>query len=123
MVECSLDFISETIIAEGMGGSGSYSVSYNAHTGIGMLPILYFGTDAQKEKYLPLLSSGEWVAAYCLTEPGSGSDALSAKTRADLTEDGDHYILNGQKMWISNAGFAQLFIVFAQVDGDKFTGF
>ena len=118
-----LDFISETIIAEGMGGSGSYSVSYNAHTGIGMLPILYFGTEAQKEKYLPLLSSGEWVAAYCLTEPGSGSDALSAKTRADLTEDGNHYILNGQKMWISNAGFSQLFIVFAQVDGDKFTGF
>ncbi|NNE26864.1 MAG: acyl-CoA dehydrogenase [Saprospiraceae bacterium] len=118
-----LDFISETIIAEGMGGSGSYSVSYNAHTGIGMLPILYFGTQTQKEKYLPMLSSGEWVAAYCLTEPGSGSDALSAKTRAELTEDGKHYILNGQKMWISNAGFAQLFIVFAQVDGDKFTGF
>ncbi|MBT8228814.1 MAG: acyl-CoA dehydrogenase family protein [Bacteroidia bacterium] len=118
-----LDFVSETLIAEGMGASGSFSVSYNAHTGIGMLPILYFGTDVQKEKYLPLLASGEWVAAYCLTEPGSGSDALSAKTRADLTEDGQSYVLNGQKMWISNAGFADLFIVFAKVNGESFTGF
>lgn len=118
-----LDFISETVIAEGMGSCGSFSVSYNAHTGIGMLPILYFGTEIQKQKYLPKLSSGEWVAAYCLTEPGSGSDALSAKTKAEMSEDGLSYILNGQKMWISNAGFADIFIVFAQLDGDKFTGF
>ena len=118
-----MDFISNSLIAEGMGSAGSFSVSYNAHTGIGMLPILYFGTEEQKEKYLPLLSSGEWKAAYCLTEPGSGSDALSAKTRAELNETGTHYIINGQKMWISNAGFADIFIVFAQLDGDKFTGF
>ena len=118
-----MDFISNSLIAEGMGVAGAFSVSYNAHTGIGMLPILYFGTEAQKEKYLPALCSGEMKAAYCLTEPSSGSDALSAKTRADLTEDGLHYVLNGQKMWISNAGFADLFIVFAKIDGEKFTGF
>lgn len=118
-----MDFISNSLIAEGMGSAGAFSVSYNAHTGIGMLPILYFGTEAQKSKYLPLLSTGEKKAAYCLTEPSSGSDALAAKTRADLSEDGSEYILNGQKMWISNAGFADLFIVFAKIDGDKFTGF
>lgn len=88
-----------------------------------MLPILYFGTEAQKAKYLPGLMTGELVGAYCLTEPSSGSDALSAKTKAELTSDGQHYILNGQKMWITNAGFADIFTVFAQVDGDKFTGF
>ncbi|HPH20680.1 MAG TPA: acyl-CoA dehydrogenase family protein, partial [Haliscomenobacter sp.] len=98
-------------------------VSYAAHIGIGMLPILYFGTEEQKDKYLPRLINGELKAAYCLTEPGSGSDALAAKTRADLSADGKHYLLNGQKMWISNAGFADLFIVFAKIDGDKFTGF
>lgn len=118
-----LDFNTNTIIAEEMGRAGGFSVSYNAHTGIGMLPILYFGTDAQKEKYLPKLLTGEWKASYCLTEPSSGSDALSAKTKAILTEDGKHYVLNGQKMWISNAGFADVFTVFAQIDGDKFTGF
>jgi len=118
-----MDFISNTLIAEGMGFAGAFSVSYNAHTGIGMLPILYFGTEAQKNRYLPKLSTGEMKAAYCLTEPSSGSDALAAKTRADLTEDGKHYILNGQKMWISNAGFADLFIVFAKIDGEAFTGF
>jgi len=118
-----LDFISNSLIAEGMGKAGSFSVSYNAHTGIGMLPILYFGTEAQKQNYLPKLGSGEWKAAYCLTEPDSGSDALSAKTRADLNEAGTHYIINGQKMWISNAGFADVFIVFAQIEGEKFTGF
>ena len=118
-----MDFVSNTKIAEGMGAAGSFSVCYNAHTGIGMLPILYFGTEEQKQKYLPNLCSGVWKSSYCLTEPSSGSDALSAKTRADLSEDGKSYILNGQKMWISNAGFANLFIVFAQVDGDKFTGF
>jgi len=118
-----MDFISNMLIAEGMGSAGAFSVAYNAHTGIGMLPILYFGTEEQKNKYLPKLSSGEWKASYCLTEPSSGSDALSAKTQAVLSADGKSYTLNGQKMWISNAGFADLFIVFAQVDGDKFTGF
>ena len=119
----AMDFISNSLIAEAMGRAGSFSVSYNAHTGIGMLPILYFGTEEQKQKYLPRLCSGQLKAAYCLTEPSSGSDALAAKTRADLSSDGTHYILNGQKMWISNAGFADLFIVFAQVDGKDFTGF
>lgn len=119
----ALDTNTNTLICDAMGPSGAFTVSYAAHTGIGMLPILYFGTDQQKETFLPRLISGELKAAYCLTEPGSGSDALAAKTRADLTEDGKHYVLNGQKMWISNAGFADIFIVFAQIDGEKFTGF
>jgi len=118
-----MDFNTNTIIGEGVGPSGSFSVAYNAHTGIGMLPILYFGTDAQKEKYLPKLISGEYKASYCLTEPSSGSDALSAKATAVLSDDGEYYILNGQKMWITNAGFADIFTIFVQVDGDKFTGF
>jgi len=118
-----LDFNFNTIIGEEIGRSGSFSVAYNAHTGIGMLPILYFGTKEQKEKYLTDLIAGAKSASYCLTEPSSGSDALSAKTKAELSEDGKHYILNGQKMWITNAGFADIFTVFAQVDGDKFTGF
>lgn len=119
----ALDTNTNTLINEVLGPSGAITVSFAAHTGIGMLPILYFGTEAQKDKYLPKLITGELKAAYCLTEPSSGSDALSAKSRADLTEDGQHYVLNGQKMWISNAGFADLFIVFAQIGGDKFTGF
>lgn len=119
----ALDNNTNTMINEVLGPAGSFTVSYAAHIGIGMLPILYFGTEEQKDKYLPQLIAGELKAAYCLTEPGSGSDALAAKTRADLSDDGEHYLLNGQKMWISNAGFADLFIVFAQVDGDKFTGF
>ncbi len=119
----SLDTNTNTLICEEMGKSGSFTVSFAAHTGIGMLPILYFGTEEQKLKYLPKLAMGELKACYCLTEPGSGSDALAAKTRADLTEDGKSYTLNGQKMWISNAGFADIFIVFAKIDGDKFTGF
>lgn len=118
-----MDTNTNTLISEAFGPSGSITVSWAAHTGIGMLPILYFGTESQKQKYLPRLISGELKAAYCLTEPGSGSDALAAKTRADLSEDGKFYVLNGQKMWISNAGFADIYIVFAQVDGDKFTGF
>ena len=118
-----MDFNTNTIIGEAIGPSGSFSVAYNAHTGIGMLPILYFGTDAQKQKYLPKLVTGEFKASYCLTEPSSGSDALSAKTTAVLSEDGKHYILNGQKMWITNAGFADIFTIFAQVDGTQFTGF
>jgi hypothetical protein len=117
-----MDTNTNTLICDIMGGSsGSFTVSFAAHTGIGMLPILYYGTEAQKEQWLPRLINGELKAAYCLTEPGSGSDATAAKTTA--MRDGDHWVLNGQKMWISNAGFADVFIVFAQADGDKFTGF
>ncbi len=118
-----MDTNSNTVISETFGPSGSFSTPFAAHTGIGMLPILYFGTEAQKQNYLPKLITGELKAAYCLTEPGSGSDALAAKTRADLSPDGKQYILNGQKMWISNAGFADIFIVFAKIGGEKFTGF
>jgi alkylation response protein AidB-like acyl-CoA dehydrogenase len=118
-----LDYISNTLIGEEIGPSGSFSVSYNAHTGIGMLPILYYGTETQKQKYLPRLIAGQLKASYCLTEPSSGSDALSAKAVAVLNPEGTNYILNGQKMWITNAGFADIFTVFAQVDGDKFTAF
>ncbi len=118
-----MDTNTNTVICEAIGPCGSFCTSYAAHTGIGMLPILYFGTEEQKKKYLPALSAGQFKAAYCLTEPSSGSDALAAKTSAVLSKDGKHYILNGQKMWISNAGFADVFIVFAQIDGEKFTGF
>ena len=117
------DFNTSVLTTEIIGKGYSFAVALSAHTGIGTLPILYFGNEEQKQKYLPKLASGEWKASYCLTEPGSGSDALAAKTKAVLTEDGSHYILNGQKMWITNAGFADVFIVFAQIDGDKFTGF
>lgn len=119
----NMDFNTSLLVTESVGGGHSFPVAFAAHTGIGMLPILYFGTEEQKQKYLPKLTTGEWSAAYCLTEPGSGSDALAAKTKAVLNEAGTHYILNGQKMWITNAGFAEVFVVFAQVDGDKFTGF
>ncbi|MCS7037301.1 MAG: acyl-CoA dehydrogenase family protein [Saprospiraceae bacterium] len=119
----ALDTNTNSVISEAFGPAGSFIVAFAAHTGIGMLPILYFGTEEQKRKYLPGLISGDLKAAYCLTEPGSGSDALAAKTRADLSADGKHYILNGQKMWISNAGFADIFIVFAKIGGEKFTGF
>jgi alkylation response protein AidB-like acyl-CoA dehydrogenase len=118
-----LDTNTNTLISDTLGPAGSFTVSFAAHIGIGMLPIFYFGTAAQKEKYLPALGAGDLKASYCLTEPASGSDALAAKTRADLSADGKHYVLNGQKMWITNAGFADIYIVFAQVDGDKFTGF
>ncbi|WP_303312382.1 acyl-CoA dehydrogenase family protein [Hymenobacter sp. BT730] len=118
-----MDFNTALLVTEGVGGGHSFPVAFAAHTGIGMLPILYFGTQEQKDKYIPKLTSGEWLGAYCLTEPGSGSDALGARSKAVLTEDGQSYVLNGQKMWITNAGFAHVFIVFAQVDGDKFTGF
>lgn len=117
------DFITATIVNEYLGAGHSYSVAIAAHTGIGTLPILYFGTTEQKQKYLPKLISGEWAGAYGLTEPNSGSDALGAKTTAKLSDDGKHYILNGQKCWITNGGFAQVYTVFAKVDGDKFTGF
>jgi alkylation response protein AidB-like acyl-CoA dehydrogenase len=95
----------------------------SAHAGIGTLPILYFGTEEQKKKYIPKLATGEWKGSYGLTEPGSGSDALGAKSTATLSADGKHYILNGQKCWITNGGFADVFTVFAKIDGDKFTAF
>lgn len=117
------DFITSTLVNEGLGGGYSFSVAVAAHTGIGSLPILYFGTEAQKEKYIPKLATGEWKGAYGLTEPNSGSDALGAKTTAKLSEDGKYYILNGQKCWITNGGFADVYTVFAKIDGDKFTGF
>jgi alkylation response protein AidB-like acyl-CoA dehydrogenase len=118
-----LDKVSTTIVAEVMGPAGSFSVVYSAHTGIGTLPIVYFGNEEQKAKYLPKLASGEWCGAYCLTEAGSGSDALNARTKAVLSDDGKYYILNGEKMFITNAGWASSFIVYAKVDGEEFTGF
>lgn len=118
-----LDSNVNTLISEVLGPAGGFTVTFAVQTGIGMLPILYFGTQEQKEKYLPKLISGELRAAYCLTEPGSGSDALAAKTRADLSADGTYYTLNGQKMWISNGGFADMYVVFAKIEGEKFTGF
>ena len=118
-----LDLLSSLVASEQMSGQASFSGTLGAHTTIGTLPIVYFGTEEQKERYLPKLAAAEWVGAYCLTESGSGSDALGAKTKAVLSEDGRHYVLNGQKMWITNAGFADVFIVFAKVDGEKFTAF
>jgi alkylation response protein AidB-like acyl-CoA dehydrogenase len=117
------DFVTSTIVNEYLGAGHSFSVAIAAHTGIGTLPILYFGTPEQKQKYIPKLITGEWAGAYGLTEPNSGSDALGAKTTAKLSDDGKHYLLNGQKCWITNGGFAQVYTVFAKVDGDKFTGF
>ncbi len=119
----SKDFVTSTIVNEYLGAGHSFSVAIAAHTGIGTLPILYFGTPEQKEKYIPKLITGEWAGAYGLTEPNSGSDALGAKTTAKLSDDGKYYLLNGQKCWITNGGFAQVYTVFAKVDGDKFTGF
>ena len=118
-----MDPNTNSLVLEAVGPTGAFSTTIGAHTGIGMLPILYFGTEDQKQKYLPELISGDKVASYCLTEPSSGSDALAAKTRADLSDDGTHYLINGQKMWITNAGFADVFIVFAKIDGKDFTGF
>ncbi|MGH7146029.1 MAG: acyl-CoA dehydrogenase family protein, partial [Planctomycetota bacterium] len=118
-----LDETTAILICEHLGRQGSFAVSHGAHSGIGTLPIVYFGTPAQKAKYLPKLASGEMLSCYALTEPGSGSDALAAKTKAVLSPDGKHYILNGSKMWITNAGFADLCVLFAKIDGDKFTGF
>ena len=114
-----LDFKSSMLAADALGAGHSFSVAYGAHTGIGTLPILYYGNEAQKKKYIPKLATGEWKASYCLTEPSSGSDANSGKTKAVLTADRKHYVLNGQKMWITNAGFANVFIVFAKIDDDK----
>lgn len=117
------DFVTATLINEALGAGHSFAVAMAAHTGIGSLPILYFGTEAQKQKYIPKLGSGELKGAYALTEPNSGSDALGARTIAKLSDDGKHYIINGQKIWITNAGFADVFTVFAKLDGDKFTAF
>jgi len=117
------DFVTATLINECLGGGHSFAVAMAAHNGIGSLPILYFGTEAQKQKYIPKLASGEMKGAYALTEPGSGSDALAARSTAKLSEDGTQYILNGQKIWITNAGFADVFTVFAKLDGDKFSAF
>lgn len=118
-----LDKISSTLITENFARAGSFGLSHGAHVGIGTLPIVYFGNDDQKRRYLPALASGEKFAAYCLTEPGSGSDALGAKTTAILNAEGTHYILNGTKQFITNAGFADVFVVYAKVDGDKFSAF
>ncbi|GHB70466.1 acyl-CoA dehydrogenase family protein [Persicitalea jodogahamensis] len=111
-----MNFNTSMLVAESLGTGHSFSVAQSAHTGIGTLPIVYYGDEEQKAKFLPKLATGEWKAAYCLTEPDSGSDANSAKTKAILTEDGKHYVLNGQKMWITNGGFADLFIVFAKIE-------
>jgi alkylation response protein AidB-like acyl-CoA dehydrogenase len=118
-----LDKVSSAYVGEQIAHMPSFGGSLGAHTTIGTLPIVYFGTPEQREKYLPKLATGEWVAAYALTEPASGSDALAARTKATLTSDGRHYVLSGQKMWITNGGIADVFIVFAKVDGEKFTAF
>ena len=113
------DFLTGMLVTEITGAGHSFSVAIAAHTGIGTLPTLYYGTPEQKQKYVPKLATGEWKACYCLTEPGSGSDANSGKTKATLTPDGNHYLINGQKMWITNGGFADIFTVFAKIDDDK----
>ncbi|MBI2969032.1 MAG: acyl-CoA dehydrogenase family protein [Bacteroidetes bacterium] len=113
------DFVTSMIGTEALGPGHSFSVSFGAHTGIGTLPIVYYGTEEQKKKYLPKLASGEWKSCYCLTEPNAGSDANSGKSKAVLSPDGKHYIINGQKMWITNAGFADVFIMFAKIDNDQ----
>ncbi len=118
-----MDKVSSAIIADYIAKSGSFSVTFGGHVGIGTLPIVFFGTEEQKKRYLPRLASGEWIGAYALSESSSGSDALNARTRAELSADGKHYVLNGEKMWITNASFADVFIVFAKVNGEQFTAF
>ena len=118
-----LDQTSGALVGENLGRAASFATTMGAQGGIGLLPILYYGTEAAKQKYIPKIVTGELITAYALTEAGSGSDALAAKATARLSEDGKHYILNGEKMWITNGGFADVFVVFAKVDGDKFTGF
>ncbi|MFD2743454.1 MULTISPECIES: acyl-CoA dehydrogenase family protein [Sphingobacterium] len=113
------NFNTSMLVADAVGGGHSFAVAISAHTGIGTLPILYYGNQAQKDKYIPKLTTGEWKASYCLTEPNSGSDANSGRTSAKLNAEGTHYIINGQKMWITNGGFADIFIVFAKIDDDK----
>ncbi|WP_345243808.1 acyl-CoA dehydrogenase family protein [Pontibacillus salipaludis] len=119
----NLDKISSSLITEKFSRAGGFSVTHGAHVGIGSLPIVFFGNEEQKQKYLPLLATGEKIAAYALTEPGSGSDALGAKTTAKLNDAGTHYVLNGEKQWITNSAFADVFVVYAKIDGDKFTAF
>ena len=118
-----MDKITSTLAAQNLSASGSFSVTFSAHVTIGTLPLVWYGTPEQKEKYLPRLASGEWIAAYALSESSAGSDAMNLRTRATLTPDGKHYVLNGEKMWISNAGIANLFTIFAKIDGEKFSAF
>ena len=118
-----MDKVSSAIIADRIAKEGSFAVTFSAHVGIGTLPFVWFGTTAQKQKYLPRLASGEWVSGYALSESSSGSDAMHARTKATLSADGTHYLLNGEKMWITNASFADVFVIFAKVDGEKFTAF
>ena len=119
----AMDKVTSAIVADHLSQLGSFSVAFSAHVGIGTLPIVWYGTDAQKQKFLPILATGDCIGAYALSEATSGSDAMNIRTRATLSPDGMHYILNGEKMWISNGGFADLFTVFAKVDGEKFTAF
>ncbi len=118
-----LDKVATTILTEKLSIYGGFAVTHGAHAGIGTLPIVYFGTEEQKKKYLPKLATGEWIGAYCLSEPQAGSDAQNSLTRAELTPDGKHYVLNGQKMWITNGGFADIYIVFAKIGGEKLSAF
>ncbi len=118
-----MDKVSSALVTESMSRVASFAVAFAAHTGIGTLPIVWYGTEAQKRKYLPKLATGEWIAAYALSESSSGSDALNCRTRAVLSQDGGEYVLNGEKMWITNSGFADLFTVFAKIDGEKFSAF
>jgi butyryl-CoA dehydrogenase len=119
----ALDKVTSALVSDRIAVSASFSVSFSAHTGIGTLPVIWYGTPAQKEQYLPKLASGEWIAAYALSESSSGSDAMNIRAQARLSPDGKQYILNGEKMWISNAGFADLFIVFAKINGEQFSAF
>src|ERR1700690_2765545 len=118
-----LDKISAAILAEKLAGYGSFAVSHGGHSGIGTVPIVYFGTEEQKKKYLPKIATGELLSCYCLSEPQAGSDSMASRTRAVLSPDGKNYILNGQKMWITNGGFADVYVVFAKIDGEKFSCF
>jgi alkylation response protein AidB-like acyl-CoA dehydrogenase len=118
-----LDKVAATILSEKISVYASFAVAFGGTTGIGTIPIVYFGTEEQKKRYLPKIATGEWLSAYCLSEPQAGSDALATRTRAQLSPDGTHWILNGQKMWITNGGFADVYIVFAKVDGEKFSAF
>ncbi|MFB3812996.1 MAG: acyl-CoA dehydrogenase family protein [Terriglobales bacterium] len=118
-----MDKVSSAVIADNISKHGSFSVTFGAQTGIGILPIVWFGTEQQKQKYLPRLASGEWISAYALSESTSGSDAMNVRCKATLSPDGKHYLLNGEKMWTTNASLADVFIVFAKVDGEKFTAF
>jgi alkylation response protein AidB-like acyl-CoA dehydrogenase len=118
-----MDKVTSALIAESLGKNASFSVSFGAHTGIGTLPLVWYGTEEQKQKYLPKLATGQWIAAYALSESSSGSDAMNIRTRAALSADGKHYVLNGEKMWITNSAFADLFTVFAKIDGEKFSAF